>query len=157
MNYMLMLVCFASAKSVKSSWERRWVVLDNTWLLIYLDDQAAHPVDTFDLNPSDVDVSVHSAILPTELSNTVATDVAHVLRLDQDPVTTCWPGRCVLSVSVSVCVCVYVSVYVCLSVCVCVCVCVSVSVCVCLCVCLSLCVSVCVCVCVRASLDKIQI
>ncbi|XP_041348111.1 citron Rho-interacting kinase-like isoform X2 [Gigantopelta aegis] len=83
----------SSSKSAKSSWERRWVALDNTWLLIYLTDKDANPVDTFELNPKDVEVSIHSAILPTELSNTVATDVAHVLRLDQDPVTTCWPGR----------------------------------------------------------------
>ncbi|XP_012946733.1 citron Rho-interacting kinase isoform X2 [Aplysia californica] len=77
----------------KSGWENRYCVLEGTWLTLYLDDTDASPVDSFDLNPMDAEVSVHSAVTSAELSNTAASDLHYVLRLDQDPLTTCWPGR----------------------------------------------------------------
>lgn len=77
----------------KSGWENRYCVLEGTWLTLYLSDADANPVDSFDLNPMDADVSVHSAVTSSELANTATSDLYHILRLDQDPMTTCWPGR----------------------------------------------------------------
>ncbi|CAG5116713.1 unnamed protein product, partial [Candidula unifasciata] len=77
----------------KSGWENRYCVLEGTWLSLYLSDADANPVDSFDLNPMDADVSVHSAVTSAELTNTASSDLHHILRLDQDPMTTCWPGR----------------------------------------------------------------
>lgn len=77
----------------KPGWENRWCVLDGTWLTLHLQEGDASPVDSFDLSPLDADVSVHSAVTSAELSNTASSDVYYVLRLDQDPLTTCWPGR----------------------------------------------------------------
>ncbi|XP_059174272.1 citron rho-interacting kinase-like isoform X2 [Physella acuta] len=77
----------------KSGWENRYCILEGTWLSLYLDEQDSNPVDSFDLNPIDADVSVHCAVTSAELSNTASTDLHYVLRLDQDPLTTCWPGR----------------------------------------------------------------
>ncbi|GFS01402.1 citron Rho-interacting kinase [Elysia marginata] len=77
----------------KPGWENRWCMLEGTWLTLYLQEGDAAPVDSFDLSPMDADVSVHSAVTSAELSNTASSDVYYVLRLDQDPLTTCWPGR----------------------------------------------------------------
>ena len=77
----------------KSGWENRFVVLEGTWLTMYMTDEDASPVDSFDLNPMDSEVSIHSAVASTELNNTASTDVAYVMRIDQDPLTTCFPGR----------------------------------------------------------------
>ncbi|KAK3787038.1 hypothetical protein RRG08_037316 [Elysia crispata] len=77
----------------KPGWENRWCVLEGTWLTLHLQEGDASPVDSFDLSPMDADVSVHSAVTSAELSNTASSDVYYVLRLDQDPLTTCWPGR----------------------------------------------------------------
>lgn len=77
----------------KPGWEKRWVELDGSCLLLYKEDSDAHPIDTFDLSPPDADVSVHSAVTAAELTNIASLDLYYVLRLDQDPLTTCWPGR----------------------------------------------------------------
>ncbi|XP_055861655.1 citron Rho-interacting kinase-like isoform X2 [Biomphalaria glabrata] len=77
----------------KSGWENRYCVLEGTWLTLYLDEKDGNPVDSFDLSPVDADVSIHSAVTSAELANTATTDLHYVLRLDQDPLTTCWPGR----------------------------------------------------------------
>ena len=77
----------------KPGWENRWVDLDGSHLYLYLDDSRSNPVDTFDLSPLDADVSVQSAVTAVELSNTTSIDLYYVLRVDQDPLTTCWPGR----------------------------------------------------------------
>ena len=81
------------ARVNKPGWENRWCVLEGTWLTLHLQEGDASPVDSFDLSPMDADVSVHSAVTSAELSNTASSDVYYVLRLDQDPLTTCWPGR----------------------------------------------------------------
>ncbi|XP_070205430.1 citron Rho-interacting kinase-like isoform X3 [Littorina saxatilis] len=77
----------------KPGWEKRWVELDGSYLMLYKEDTDANPVDTFDLSPPDAEVSVHSAVTAAELTNTASLDLYYVLRLDQDPLTTCWPGR----------------------------------------------------------------
>ncbi|XP_048252316.1 citron Rho-interacting kinase-like [Haliotis rufescens] len=77
----------------KSSWEKRYVTLDGTWLMVYNQQNDGNPIDTLELNPGDAEVSVHSAVTSAELSNTASSDLAYVLRIDQDPITTCWPGR----------------------------------------------------------------
>lgn len=64
--------------------------------MLYKEDTDANPIDTFDLSPPDAEVSVHSAVTASELTNTTSLDLYYVLRLDQDPLTTCWPGRCVI-------------------------------------------------------------
>ncbi|XP_076434884.1 uncharacterized protein LOC143274829 [Babylonia areolata] len=77
----------------KPGWEKRWVELDGSYLMLYKEDTDANPVDTFDLSPPDAEVSVHSAVTASELTGTASLDLYYVLRLDQDPLTTCWPGR----------------------------------------------------------------
>ncbi|XP_067649660.1 citron Rho-interacting kinase-like isoform X2 [Haliotis asinina] len=77
----------------KSSWEKRYVTLDGTWLMMHNQQNDGNPIDTLELNPGDAEVSVHSAVTAAELSNTASSDLAYVLRIDQDPITTCWPGR----------------------------------------------------------------
>ena len=67
--------------------------MDGSHLYLYLDDSRSNLVDTFDLSPLDADVSVQSAVTAVELSNTTSLDLYYVLRVDQDPLTTCWPGR----------------------------------------------------------------
>ncbi|KAL3857416.1 hypothetical protein ACJMK2_012090 [Sinanodonta woodiana] len=80
-------------KTGKQSWERRWVVLENNILMLFLEETDANPVDTFDLNPPEMDVTVHSAVSVAELPNTATTDLLYILRLEHEPLTTCWPGR----------------------------------------------------------------
>ncbi|KAK3596286.1 hypothetical protein CHS0354_030661 [Potamilus streckersoni] len=80
-------------KAGKQSWERRWVVLENNILMLFLEETDANPVDTFDLNPPEMDVTVHSAVSVAELPNTATTDLLYILRLEHEPLTTCWPGR----------------------------------------------------------------
>ena len=82
-----------SPRTGKPGWEKRWVELDGSYLMLYKEDTDANPVDTFDLSPPDAEVSVHSAVTAAELTNTASLDLYYVLRLDQDPLTTCWPGR----------------------------------------------------------------
>ena len=67
--------------------------LDGHYLLLYKEDTDANPCDTFDLSSLDAEVSVHSAVTAVELTNTASLDLYYVLHLDQDPLTTCWPGR----------------------------------------------------------------
>jgi citron Rho-interacting kinase len=80
-------------RTEKQGWERRWCSLENNILLLYMDESDVSPVDTFDLGPSNTDVTVRSAISTAELPNTTSTDLAHVMKLEQEPLTTCWPGR----------------------------------------------------------------
>ncbi|XP_050410841.1 citron rho-interacting kinase [Patella vulgata] len=77
----------------KTGWEKRWGQLEGTLLMLYREDTDANPVDTFELNPVDGYVTIHSAVTYSELSGTASSDLPFVMRLDQDPLTTCWPGR----------------------------------------------------------------
>lgn len=74
-------------------WERRWCKMEGNILLLYNTDLDANPIDTFDLNPRQTDVMVHSAVSIAELPSTASTDLPYVLRLEHEPLTTCWPGR----------------------------------------------------------------
>jgi len=67
--------------------------MEENILLIFYDDQDANPMDTFDLCPPETDVTVHSAISKAELPSTASTDLPYVVRLEHEPLTTCWPGR----------------------------------------------------------------
>ncbi|CAG2238071.1 CIT [Mytilus edulis] len=80
-------------RTEKQGWERRWASLENNILLLFVYESDASPIDTFDLGPPNTDVTVHSAISTAELPNTTNTDLAHVMKLEQQPLTTCWPGR----------------------------------------------------------------
>lgn len=60
---------------------------------MYREESDANPIDTFDLNPAETDVTVHSAISSAELPNTASTDLPYVLKLEHEPLTTCWPRR----------------------------------------------------------------
>ncbi|CAC5384644.1 CIT [Mytilus coruscus] len=80
-------------RTEKQGWERRWASLENNILLLFMYESDASPIDTFDLGPPNTDVTVHSAISTAELPNTTNTDLAHVMKLEQQPLTTCWPGR----------------------------------------------------------------
>ncbi|ESO96305.1 hypothetical protein LOTGIDRAFT_176608, partial [Lottia gigantea] len=77
----------------KAGWEKRWAQLEGTLLMLYKECNDANPVDMFELSPMDGYVTVHSAVTYSELSGTAASDLPFVMRLDQDPRTTCWPGR----------------------------------------------------------------
>ncbi|XP_078336277.1 citron Rho-interacting kinase-like isoform X1 [Crassostrea virginica] len=77
----------------KPGWEKRWCSLENNILLMYREESDANPIDTFDLNPAETDVTVHSAISSAELPNTASTDLCYVLKLEHEPLTTCWPRR----------------------------------------------------------------
>ncbi|XP_056008615.1 citron Rho-interacting kinase-like isoform X2 [Ostrea edulis] len=77
----------------KPGWEKRWCSLENNILLMYREESDANPIDTFDLNPAETDVTVHSAISSAELPNTASTDLPYVLKLEHEPLTTCWPRR----------------------------------------------------------------
>ncbi|KAK3084551.1 hypothetical protein FSP39_015212 [Pinctada imbricata] len=77
----------------KPRWEKRWGVLENNLLLLYRDEGDANPVDTFELNPSETDVGIHSAISVAELSSTAQSDLPYVIKIEHVPLTTCWSGR----------------------------------------------------------------
>lgn len=77
-------------------WDRKYLVLEGSMVKIFDNDNidsGAPAVDEFDLVLADGDVTVHGAVSPSELSNTVKTDIAYVLKLESHPHTTCWPGR----------------------------------------------------------------
>lgn len=86
---------FLLIRTGKPGWEKRWGSLENNILLLYREESDANPIDTFDLNPAETDVTVHSAISSAELPNTASTDLLYVLKLEHEPLTTCWPRRCV--------------------------------------------------------------
>ena len=67
--------------------------MEGNILLLFNHETDANPVDTFDLNPPETDVTVHSAVSTAELPTTATTDLPYVLRLEHEPLTTCWPGR----------------------------------------------------------------
>ena len=74
------------------------MLLENNCIYIYLEEGSTSqtsPVDEFDLCPPNGEVSVHSAVTAVELNNTAASDLPYILRLEFEPNTTCWPGRCV--------------------------------------------------------------
>ncbi|KAL4223686.1 hypothetical protein ACF0H5_017154 [Mactra antiquata] len=79
--------------SKQTGWEKRWCKMEGNILLLFNNDFDANPVDTFDLSPPNTDVTIHSAISVAELPSTAATDLPCVLRLEHEPLTTCWPGR----------------------------------------------------------------
>ena len=68
--------------------------------MLFNQDTDANPVDTFDLNPPATDVTVHSAVSTAELPTTATTDLPYVIRLEHEPLTTCWPGRFVTAYTV---------------------------------------------------------
>ena len=71
------------------------MLLENNHIYIYLEEGSTgqNPIDEFDLCPPNGEVSVHSAVTAVELSNTAASDLPYILRLEFEPNTTCWPGR----------------------------------------------------------------
>ena len=79
----------------KQIWEKKWVVLRKNKIYIYEKDitDDLTPLDDFDLCPANGEVTVHSSVSPTELTNTASSDLPYVLRLEFEPDTTCWPGR----------------------------------------------------------------
>ncbi|XP_021365969.1 citron Rho-interacting kinase-like [Mizuhopecten yessoensis] len=74
-------------------WERKWASLEDNILMLYNNETDANPIDSFNLNPQETDVTVHSAISTAELPNTAQTDLNHVIKVEHEPLTTCWPGR----------------------------------------------------------------
>ncbi|XP_033747318.1 citron Rho-interacting kinase-like isoform X2 [Pecten maximus] len=74
-------------------WERKWASLEDNILMLYNNETDANPVDSFNLNPEETDITVHSAISSAELPNTALTDLSHVIKVEHEPLTTCWPGR----------------------------------------------------------------
>ncbi|XP_060064915.1 citron Rho-interacting kinase-like [Ylistrum balloti] len=74
-------------------WEKKWASLEDNILMLYNNEKDANPVDSFQLNPQETDVTVHSAISAAELPNTALTDLSHVIKVEHEPLTTCWPGR----------------------------------------------------------------
>ncbi|XP_069128744.1 citron Rho-interacting kinase-like [Argopecten irradians] len=74
-------------------WEKKWASLEDNILMLYNNESDANPVDSFNLKPQETDVTVHSAISPAELPNTALTDLSHVIKVEHEPLTTCWPGR----------------------------------------------------------------
>ncbi|XP_053375258.1 citron Rho-interacting kinase-like [Mercenaria mercenaria] len=79
--------------SKQPGWERRWCKMEGNILLMFNTDYDANPVDTFDINPPETDVTIHSAISAAELPSTASTDLPYAFRLEHEPLTTCWPGR----------------------------------------------------------------
>ncbi|GAB1597252.1 citron Rho-interacting kinase-like [Argonauta hians] len=81
-------------RSGKNSWDHSWVKLDGNLLMIYNDEEDPSPVDTFDLCPTvDTEVVVHSAVTAAELPNTAASDLLYIMKVEEIPDNTCWPGK----------------------------------------------------------------
>ncbi|XP_069022201.1 LOW QUALITY PROTEIN: citron Rho-interacting kinase [Embiotoca jacksoni] len=77
-------------------WERKYMVLDGTKVSIYEiepREEAAKPLDEFDLCLSDGEVVVHGAVGASELPNTAKSDVPYVLKLESRCHAPCWPGQ----------------------------------------------------------------
>ena len=86
------MIC-VSRTGKQHGWEKRWCKFEGNILMLFRTDMDANPVDTFDLNPPETDVTIHSAVSTAELPSTASTDLPYVLRLEHEPLTTCWPGR----------------------------------------------------------------
>ncbi len=90
----MMWLHFSTFRPGKSLWEKKWVVLGNNHVYIYASDNTDEdPTEEFNLRPGNGLVSIHSAVTAAELTNTAATDLPYILRLEFEPETTCWPGR----------------------------------------------------------------
>ena len=54
---------------------------------------AEGPFDVMDLDVTDGEVNVNSAVPASELVGTASTDVPYAMSVELVPYTTCWPGR----------------------------------------------------------------
>lgn len=86
----------------KNSWDQRWVKLDGSLLMMYKDQDDPSPMDTFELCPeTDSEVVVHSAVTAAELPHAASSDLLYIMKLEEIPDTTCWPGKVLYLMSMS--------------------------------------------------------
>uniref|UniRef100_A0A3B3QXA9 Citron rho-interacting serine/threonine kinase n=1 Tax=Paramormyrops kingsleyae TaxID=1676925 RepID=A0A3B3QXA9_9TELE len=76
-------------------WERKYVVLDGTKVLVYEIEprEGSEPREELDLCPSDGELTVHGAVGTSELIHTAKSDVPYVLKLESRPHAPCWSGQ----------------------------------------------------------------
>ncbi|XP_023696592.1 citron Rho-interacting kinase isoform X3 [Paramormyrops kingsleyae] len=77
-------------------WERKYVVLDGTKVLVYEiepREDSVKPQEELDLCPSDGELTVHGAVGTSELIHTAKSDVPYVLKLESRPHAPCWSGQ----------------------------------------------------------------
>lgn len=68
--------------------------LDGSLLMMYKDQDDPSPMDTFELCPeTDSEVVVHSAVTAAELPHAASSDLLYIMKLEEIPDTTCWPGK----------------------------------------------------------------
>ncbi|CAI9717546.1 citron rho-interacting kinase-like isoform X1 [Octopus vulgaris] len=81
-------------RSGRNSWDQCWVKLDGNMLMIYNDEDDSSPIDSFDLYPTtNNEVVVHSAVTAAELPNTATSDLLYIMKVEEIPDNTCWPGK----------------------------------------------------------------
>ncbi|XP_043925695.1 citron Rho-interacting kinase [Protopterus annectens] len=83
-------------KRGQQGWERKYIVLEGSKLSVFDSDSreaSGKSTDEFELCLPDGDVTVHGAVIASELINTAKADVPYILKLESHPHTTCWPGR----------------------------------------------------------------
>lgn len=78
--------------SVKHGWERKWVVLADQMLQLYDKEnmgENSSPSEVLHLCGKDGHVTVHSAVMSSELIGTAPTDLPYILRVESRQ--RCWP------------------------------------------------------------------
>ncbi|CAH3013773.1 unnamed protein product [Porites evermanni] len=78
--------------SVKHGWEKKWVVLDDQVLHLYDKEnmgEKASPSEVLHLCGKDGHVTVHSAVMSSELMGTAPSDLPYILRVESRQ--RCWP------------------------------------------------------------------
>jgi len=80
--------------AMKQGWEKKWIVLEDMKLSLYDNENTVEgPFDVMDLDVTDGEVNVNSAVPASELVGTASTDVPYAMSVELVPYTTCWPGR----------------------------------------------------------------
>uniref|UniRef100_H3BGN6 Citron Rho-interacting kinase n=1 Tax=Latimeria chalumnae TaxID=7897 RepID=H3BGN6_LATCH len=90
------VIVLRNNKRGQQGWDRKYIVLEGSKLLLYdtdCRDVPQRPIDEFELCLPDGDVSVHGAVGTSEVPHTAKTDVPYILKVESHPHTTCWPGQ----------------------------------------------------------------
>ncbi|XP_065663898.1 citron Rho-interacting kinase isoform X3 [Hydra vulgaris] len=76
-------------RAVKQGWERKWIVLENSKLSIYDNDNTTgvEPFDEIDLSISDGELNIHPAIPTSELIWSSSADLLYVFSVELLPYT----------------------------------------------------------------------
>lgn len=78
--------------SVKHGWEKKWIVLDDQKLQLFDKEnmgENSSPSEMLHLCGKDGHVTVHSAVMSSELMGTAPTDLPYILRVESRQ--RCWP------------------------------------------------------------------